>query len=392
MEEKLTTKQKLFLDTVLSGENIFLTGKAGTGKSFIVKKAMDVLKEENIKFVALAPTGVAANNVKGQTIHSLFALRPFGVLDFDACNYLRGDKREMIDKVEVIFIDEVSMLRPDVLDGINWTLRKNGCGSLSEKQIIFVGDLKQLPPVLDDNTRSVLLDRYDSCDFTGAEIYPELDITKIELDEVLRQSDNDFVDHLNIIRDGKKSEYFRQFVTENKKGIVLAPHNVTVDKYNRDGLSKIDSKEIKFKADIEGKISFNDVNVDPDIVVKNGAKIMYLVNSKNNNLFNGAIGEFLDRDGKYFIKIGNVEYSLERKEFTKKEYVYDSVSDSLKLRDVGWIRQYPIKLAYALSIHKSQGLTFDEVTIDLSRPCFSKGQMYVALSRVTTPGGLNIIV
>jgi ATP-dependent exoDNAse (exonuclease V) alpha subunit len=334
METTLTQKQDYFVGCIKEGYNIFLTGKAGTGKSFAIKEAMDVLKKMGKKYVAVAPTGVAANNVKGQTIHSLFSIKPFGVADFESCNWLNSEKRRILEKVDVIFVDEVSMLRPDVLDAMNWTLLKSKCKGLKDKQIIFVGDLKQLPPVLDQNTRSVLEYTYKGYEFYNAKIYEKLEVKTIELDEVLRQSDNEFIDNLNIIREGKKSEYFRRFVSDNPTGIVLAPHNATVKKYNEEGLSKIDSKEIVFTAEVEGKITFNDFNVEPEVTVKHGAKIMYLKNSKNNNLFNGAIGEFVDKNGQYFIKIGGVEYSIKQEEFNKKEYVYDELTDSLKLRTV----------------------------------------------------------
>lgn len=390
-ELTLSAKQQEFVTLVEMGKSVFLTGKAGTGKSFVVKRIIETLKEQKKKFVAIAPTGVAANNIGGQTIHSLFQIPPFGVLKYEACNFMRGEKRKLLDAVETIFIDEISMLRPDILDGMNWTLIKNGCKGLQTKQIIFIGDLKQLPAVLDDNTRSVLYSQYKGEEFFYADIYKELNVTDIELDEVLRQSNDDFINALNNIRDGEKNEYFRQFVGTDPKGIILAPHNTTVARYNKEGLDKIDSPEITFTAGVTGNAKAEDFNLESIITVKEGAKIMYLVNSKNNPLVNGTLGTFTKKEDNYFIHVQGVDYKLEPVELTKKEYVFEKRTNSLELREIGTIRQFPIKLAYALSIHKSQGLTFEEVTVDLTRPCFQKGQMYVALSRVTGPEGLRII-
>lgn len=387
----LTAKQNFFLDKVASGENLFLTGKAGTGKSTIVKEALDRLKSAGKKVVAIAPTGVAANNIEGQTIHSMFNLVPFGVLDFETCQFLSPAKKSLLRKVETIVIDEVSMLRPDTLDAIHYTLKKNGLVGLDKRQVIFVGDLKQLPPILNDNTRSVLYQKYDGDTFIFAEIYEKLNVQLVELDEVVRQTDEEFIEALNIVRDGGKAEYFRRFVSKEPTGIVLAPHNATVKAYNEKGLAAQGGEMLKFIADITGTAKPEDFNLEHEIRVKDGCKIMYLVNSQENPLRNGTLGTFVAGKGKYFIQVGGVKFALNRVELTKKEYVYDKASDSLQLRELGKIEQFPFKLAYALSIHKAQGLTFDEVTIDLSLPVFQKGQMYVALSRVRTPQGLKIL-
>ena len=389
----LSKGQEFFLSTVKAGENAFLTGKAGTGKSYVVKEAMRILKEAGKKVAAIAPTGVAANNVGGATIHSLFALPVFGVCKYEFCAYLKSEKRELLKAIDCFFIDEVSMLRPDILDGIHWTLLKNGCeGGLTSKQVVFVGDLKQLPAPINDNMRSVLFMDYNGEEFYNSFIYSKLNVKDVELQDVLRQSDEAFISALNTVREGNKSEYFRQFVGTEKKGIILAPHNSTVERYNIDGLAQINEPEIIFNAKVTGNVKATDFNVDEVIKVKQGAKIMYLANSKDAPLVNGTIGQFITCEGCYYIRVGNVDYALKTMEFTKKEYVLNKDKSALELQELGKIEQYPFKLAYALSIHKSQGLTFDEVTVDLSRPCFAKGQMYVALSRVTSPNGLRILI
>lgn len=388
----LTTNQKEFLERALMGENIFLTGKAGTGKSFIVRHMMDELKLAGRSVVAVAPTGIAANNIEGQTIHSLFRLNPFEVLNFELCNFLNPNTKQLLRKVDTIVIDEISMLRPDVLDGIHLTLKKNGLKGLEKKQVIFVGDLKQLPAILDDNTRAVLYETYNGDTFDEAFIYAQLNVKTIELSEVLRQTNEEFINNLNVIREGGKSPYFKRFVSSEARGIILAPHNSTVQMYNEAGLKAQDGEVHTFTAVVEGGAKPEDFRLEREIRVKEGCKIMYLVNSRENPLRNGTLGTFHVKGKQYFIRVGKVDYPLEKTILSKKEYVYNKQKDALELQEKGSITQYPFKLAYALSIHKAQGLTFEEVTIDLSRPCFQKGQMYVGLSRVKTPEGLRIIV
>lgn len=389
---KLNKNQQKFIDIALEGKNVFLSGKAGTGKTTVTRELIKRLKKSGKRVAVVAPTGIAANNAGGATMHSTFSLKPFGVLNFDECNFVKSEKRRVLSAIETIIIDEVSMLRPDHLDAINWTLLKNGCGSLLDKQVIFVGDMKQLPAVLNDNTRSVLMRTYEGDKFFDAKIYPQLNVTMVELDEVVRQSDTEFINALNIIRDGGKSDYFRSFVgTKPNDGIILAPYNEMVQKYNEQGLSKLTTDEFTFKAEVHGNLKADDFNLESVIKVKNGAKIMYLINSKDAPLVNGTIGTFASYKGNHYIQVNGIDYKLEEVEFTKKEYVLNEEGTDLELRDIGSIKQYPFRLAYALSIHKSQGLTFDEVTIDLSRPCFMEGMLYVALSRVRSPEGLRIL-
>jgi len=386
-----TKKQQLFIEKAIAGENLFLTGKAGTGKSYIVKQLTKKLTASNIRYIIVAPTGIAANNVDGVTIHSQFSIYPNGVLNFEKCKFVKEEKREVLRRATTIIVDEVSMLRPDLLDAMHYTLKKNGLAGLDERQIIFVGDLAQLPPILDDNERSVLYETYNGDRFSHAKIYKRISPITIELDEILRQSNEEFIHALNIVREGGKSSYFKQFVTDKPSGIILAPHNVTVKKYNDEGLRKQTGEEHVFDAIIDGECKPEDFNLERQVRVKDGCKIMYLVNSEDNPLRNGTLGIFRHERDQNFIQVGNVKYALNKVIQSKKKYIHNEKLDILELREIGSIEQIPIKLAYALSIHKSQGLTFDEVTIDLTIRCFQPGQLYVALSRVRTPEGLKII-
>lgn len=392
----LSEDQQEFINAVNQGHNIRLNGKAGTGKSFVTRLAMDALKSQGKRIAALAPTGIAANNIQGATLHTTFSLRPFGVLDYEACNFVKEMKRYVFKNMDVIIIDEVSMLRPDILDALNWTLIKNGCGSLADRQIILIGDMKQLGIVADDNMLSVMLQKYGGKSFEHADIYPRLHFKSIELNQIQRQSDPDFIEALNTVREGQKHEYFKQFLKTETRGMILAPHNATVQKYNTVGFNSVEGETYVFDAIVEGKANVADFSLDPQVRVKDGCKIMYLVNSKNNPLVNGTLGVFRVKanampEERYWIEVSGVEYSLQTVKFTKNEYVFNPVTNALELTELGSIEQMPIKLAYALTIHKSQGLTFDEVTVDLTLPCFAEGQLYVALSRVKTPEGLTII-
>lgn len=402
-----TKKQTEFLTAVEMGRNIYLSGFAGTGKSTIAVEAMSRLTQAKRKFVAIAPTGRAANNINGQTAHSFFRINPYGCnISFDDCNFVNKGILQVMKKAETFFLDEASMFRADIIDCMHMTMIKNGLSNgMKGKQIIFIGDLGQLPPIASDNERSILMKKYEGITFLDAEITKQLQLQHIDLNEIVRQNDREFIDALSIVRAGGKAPYFRQFVNKEPSGVILAPTNSIVNAYNEEGLQKQEGEVLTFNSEIDGNLKPEDYSLESQIRVKNGCKIMYLVNSKDNPLRNGTIGEFNSRldvknyeDGnnkeelKLFFRIGKTEWPIEKYTAHKKEYVYDSKADELKLVDKGSITQYPFKLAYAMTIHKSQGMTFDDMTIDFRQGCFQKEQYYVALSRATGPKALRIIL
>jgi ATP-dependent exoDNAse (exonuclease V) alpha subunit len=404
-----TKKQIEFLTAAEMGRSIYLSGKAGTGKSTVAIELMERFRKAKIKFIAVAPTGRAATNIEGETIHSMFRIDPHKIVkDPEECNFINKAKMQVLRNAKVIFIDEGSMCRSDLVMSMHYTLIKNGVAKgLKGKQTIWIGDMKQLPPIASDNERSILLELYEGITLFDAPIMKDISLLQIDLDEVVRQSDIEFIESLNIVRDGGKAGYFRQFVTKEPHGVILAAKNETVNRYNEEGLSGLQGKEYIFDAVYEGNVKTTDFNFDARVKVKNGAKIMYLVNSKDNPLRNGTLGELVIKENpnltivtdpdnpkpyvELFFKYNSTEWPIELYTAKKQEYVYNKEKDEFELKDKGSITQYPIRLAYAITIHKAQGMTFDKMTADL-RGAFMREQYYVALSRATGPQALKIII
>lgn len=404
IKSTLTSGQLDFVNQAMEGKSIFLQGKAGTGKTHALSAFKKIIEIKNSysnqfgynkkRYVTCAPTGIAAINADGSTVHSMFSLPLYDLTDFRKLNFMSSIKREVLQKTDIIIIDEVSMLRCDVLDAMNMTMAKNRIGHLTDKQVIFIGDMKQLPVVANDNDKAILMQNgYEDFSFLGSSVITKIDLTHIELTEVKRQNDLEFIEALNLVREGAKSPYFRQFITNETKGVILCPTNIQVNRHNDAGLQNQDGELHIFEAQYDGICKPTDFNLEKTIRVKVGSPIMYLKNGNETSILrNGTLGTFcIRKSGGYAIKVGSIEYDLQKFDEEKKEYVYNKEIDEIELKVVGSCKQYPFKLAYSISIHKSQGLSFDEATIDLSTKCFADGQLYVALSRVRTPKGLNII-
>lgn len=389
---KYTPSQEEFYRRAMKGESLFLQGRAGTGKTFISEEVIRDLRDEGRGVVVVATSGIAAVNIGGQTIHSLFQINPYTIGDMQSAANLSKFKKSLLKRVDTIVIDEVSMLRPDVLDSIDYTLKRNLLGSLSSYQVIFIGDLKQLQPIYSDEEKVIITRRYGSLSFKDAISYKHLNPTEIELDEIVRQDDIDYIKALEVVRNGGSSEYFSIFESQTPSGVILAPHNATVDYYNTESLNRLEGKERIVVGETKGKFNPKEFIAEEKLVLKDGASVMHLINKPESGLVNGTLGTLKIEGNKYYFinSEDGTETLIERHEFKKIRYVLGDDGE-IKEEVIASLKQFPIKLAYAITINKSQGLTFDKMTLDLTRECFADGQEYVALSRVRKPSGLTII-
>lgn len=401
-------KQLIYDKVVKEGKSCFITGEAGTGKSYLVNHLIEGLyqkygKNSNSVFLC-ATTGIAAVNIGGTTLNSAFSFFMPAVGNLNYPSSWTDDKKNTMENLSVLIVDEVSMLRCDTLDFIDELLVYNIGRGLNSIQLILIGDMKQLPPVVKQEDISELLDQYPQCrDNTGGKNHKfgwhkshfyARNKSKFEifsLKEVFRQRDADFIEALNAIRNSKKTNYFRNYVKE-PKGVFLASTNNTVSEFNKTELAKIKSKEFVYEASIEGNYNPNDFLFEKTLIVKDGCKVMYLSNSQG--LYNGMCGELKIKAPQnnsqgakaslFFVQSNGTETLLQVEEKQKVKY-----NDKGELVGDSKISQYPIKLAYAITIHKSQGLSLDEVTVD-ERKMFASGMFYVALSRAKNPEKLYL--
>lgn len=408
----LKPKQKQALDLLKKGHNVFLSGEAGTGKSFVIEQFIDYLKERNIKYVVGAPTGLAALNVNGITLHRMFGLST-NILDTNAT-------MKNVEEAEVIIIDEISMCRKDIFQKIvrailrfenpieEFSLKKEA-KVCRKKQIVVVGDFFQLPPVLTDADLKIVnehkefgikLSKDDVYAFQCKE-WEKLKFKNIVLDEVVRQSDKDYIDNLNMIRRGDKNglEFIenKSKKTKTRNAIYLCSKNKDAEQINTSNLEKIKNKEYIYWAEENGEVKAEDRATQKCLKLKKGARVMSLVNIKE-DVANGMIGTITDLSSKsVIVKFDNgiehefKKYKWEIKGF-KKEKVKNKegqVEERAVVAEVGTFEQIPLKLAWAITIHKSQGQTYEAV--NLNPDCFCEGQLYVALSRAKDLKKLHLI-
>jgi ATP-dependent DNA helicase PIF1 len=401
-----------------------LTGDAGTGKSTLIRKFIEANQGE---CVVLAPTGIAAVNIGGQTIHSFFHF-PGRPIAYNAVKWLNlslpGDemKMDIIKKAKYFIIDEVSMVRSDLMDQIEWFFYKNfSYGPIfAGKKLIMVGDLDQLPPVVKEGPeREMISARYKSefffhaaCWNPSSERHASFEVVK--LTKVWRQSDPVFVKLLNDIKTNKISPFdidnlnrrcYKDGTLKPEDGIVLCSTNAIANEINAEMLSRLEEKEIILHGEIKGSFNEKDCTVEKVITLKIGCRVMVMVNSRgidrSDTYMNGEIGvleglnyneSFEGEEGGFSLKIkldnGNIVY-VGKNEFESIEYTYNKADDKISHNKTGTFIQYPVKVAYAITVHKSQGQTFDKVIVDLGeRGAFAHGQTYVALSRCRSLDGL----
>ncbi len=385
-----------------TSKNVFITGRAGTGKSTLLSYFRNTTKK---KVVVLAPTGVAALNIKGQTIHSFFRFKPNITLEQVKRLHFRDDKSNTYKELDAIVVDEISMVRADLLDCVDAFLRLNGPRAdraFGGIQMVFIGDLYQLPPVVTGTEKQVFSSLYESPYFYSARAFDSLDMEFVELEKVYRQHDEGFVNLLNSIRNNSITEegldllnqrYMPEFQpSPDDFYVYLATVNKLADEINSRELAKLDSTLYTFAGSIEREFSAEYLPTAIDLGVKVGAQIMMVNNDAYGRWVNGSIGKITD-----IIRDGNGEYiivaelsgkTVDITPYTWEIFRFFAEEGQLQSEVIGRFSQYPLMLAWAVTIHKSQGKTFDKVIIDIGRGAFAHGQTYVALSRCTTLGGV----
>jgi GTPase SAR1 family protein len=417
--ENLLEAAAQFINTT-SG-HIFLTGKAGTGKTTFLKELKNVTHKS---LIVVAPTGIAALNAGGVTIHSQFLLPPVTFLPdrFLPEGFTEGGKflnqnvlarkhplnsarKQVLRSIDLLVIDEVSMLRADLLDAIDYRMkaaRGNFKQSFGGVQVLFIGDLYQLPPVVRNEEQSVLGNYYKSPWFYEAKALQADPPVYIELNKIFRQHDQEFIDVLNNLRNNNATvndiallnQHYKEpaEIKELKEVITLTTHNYKADEINKRELQNLTSKSHFFEAIVEGDFLESMNPVPQRIELKENAQIMFVRNdtSEQKKYFNGKLGIVKKiSEGNIFVELAGTHelYQLKRERWENKKYTVDTTTSDLDEEVVGSFEQYPVKLAWAITVHKSQGLTFDKAIIDVDQ-AFAGGQVYVALSRLRSLEGL----
>jgi len=402
-----------FFDLIeYTSRSVFLTGKAGTGKTTFLN---EFVKKTKKKHIVVAPTGIAAINAGGVTIHSMFGLplRTFlpttdridsslanNIIDLQQHFKYRKDKLKLLREVEVLIIDEVSMLRADVLDMMDFSLRfiRRNNQRFGGVQMLFIGDLYQLPPVVRDE--HVLKMFYNSPFFFDSLAIKDIPLLTIELTKVYRQTDQEFLEILNAIRDGDvanidfnhlNERYDPDFEAGEEPYVYLCSHNKMADDINQEKLKDIKVSPKSYEAKLFGEFKENQYPNEQFLELKIGAQVMFIRNdiSGEKKYFNGKLGEISSLDEneiKVILDGSEREITVKREVWEQKKYSLDT-DKNIKEEVLGSFEQFPIKLAWAVTIHKSQGLTFDKVIIDAGKS-FTAGQVYVALSRCRTLEGI----
>lgn len=395
-------QQKAFDLVAKTNTSLFITGKAGTGKTTFVKR---ILEEIDKNFLVLAPTGIAAVNVGGQTMHSFFgfpmqAIGPHTKLD------IIPEKKILLREIDTIIVDEASMVRSDMVDGMDRYLRMafNTNMAFGGKQVVFVGDLYQLPPVVKQGTADaeMLRDLYGPGTpfFYKAFVLKRMNLPKIEFIKVYRQSDEDFLSILNKMRNGEVStedlallnEHVGTEENDNDFSVTLTSYNYVAEKINEEKLDDIEEEEFIYHAEIVDEFKKNDAPVPEYLRLKIGAQVIFCRNNPRAGYMNGTIAKIaaLEED-KIIAKLENGnEIEVHRVSWENTRSQYNCETRKMESCVIGSFSQYPIKLAWSITIHKSQGMTFDRMHFDLSRGTFQAGQAYVAISRMRSLNGLTL--
>jgi hypothetical protein len=372
---------------------LFITGKAGTGKSTLLQ----YFRAKTKKNVAvLAPTGLAAINVQGQTVHSFFRFPSKTITEFDI-RKLYGVK--WLKKLDTIIIDEVSMVRADVMDGIDQSLRLNRRSKqpFGGVQMIFFGDLFQLPPIVRNDDEAWQEAGYETPYFFSAKVFQETHPALIELGHIHRQRDPHFIDILNAIREKNIGHHLLSalnqraisITNEGDSHIILTTINDKARRINEERLSRLSTKLFTFDAGVRGEFEPKDFPTDEQLRLKAGAQVMFIKNDADKRWVNGSLGKVirLSTDGAV-VEVEGEMHEVEVETWDRVVYRFNEEEGKVQTKVLGTFQQLPLKLAYAITIHKSQGQTFDRAIIDLDQGAFAHGQTYVALSRCRALDGL----
>lgn len=394
-------QQKAYELIAQTHSSFFLTGKAGTGKTTFIRRVQEEVPKT---FLVLAPTGIAAIIAGGETIHSFFGF-PTEVLVEDKVWRLNPDKVKMIRKVDTIIVDEVSMVRCDVIDAMDRALRAVMSSSqpFGGKQMIFTGDLFQLEPVLQSGLDAdIIMDEYDTDKpyFFKAHVFRNMTLPAIEFVKVYRQEDQEFLTILNNIRSGiieksdmdRLNERVQSIENSEEMVITLSPYNKKVREINDTRLAAIKSPSYTYEAVITGEFKPERSPVDSTLELKEGAQVLFCRNDSSKRWVNGTLGTVVQlADDSIFVRTSEGKrFKVDPVTWEAYRYEYSREKRKLEKTCVGTFTQYPLKLAWAITVHKSQGMTFDKMVFDLTRGVFTPGQLYVALSRVKSLDGLYL--
>ena len=413
------TQNKEFQDALnliqYTRQSVFLTGKAGTGKSTFLKYICANTKK---KHVVLAPTGIAAINAGGSTLHSFFKLPFYPLLPDDPNFSLQRGRiheffkytkphRKLLEELELVIIDEISMVRADIIDAVDRILRvysRNLREPFGGKQILLVGDVFQLEPVVKGDEREILNRFYPTPYFFSARVFNQIDLVSIELQKVYRQTDATFVGVLDHIRNNTvgatdlqllNTRYGTQIEeSEADMYITLATRRDNVDHINDKKLAELPGEPVTFSGEITGDFPESSLPTSQELVLKPGAQIIFIKNDFDRRWVNGTIGIISGFDPfeetLYVITDDGKECDVKRESWRNIRYKYNEEKKQIEEEELGTFTQYPIRLAWAITIHKSQGLTFSRAVIDFTGGVFAGGQAYVALSRCTSLEGIQL--
>ncbi|HBQ49827.1 ATP-dependent DNA helicase [Hyphomonas atlantica] len=377
--------------------NLFLTGRAGTGKTTMLRKFLAGAGE---KAIVLAPTGVAAMNAGGQTIHSFFKFPPRLIEPTDI-KRLRSTR--LVKAIDTMIIDEISMVRSDMLDAIDKSLKLNRASKrpFGGVRMILSGDLHQLPPVVSGQETPILRERYGGSYFFNAPAFKDAEFSLLALKHVFRQAEPRFLALLGALRTGRVTPNdeavlrglvsSKSAVEASETHVVLTPNNANAYRINQARLEGLNTRSQIFEADVQGQFEEKAFPTEADLELKEGARVMLIKNDPEGRWVNGTLATVAGFSGsRVIVEIDDHVYEIEPTAWEKYRYELDPETKKVKREVVGTFKQMPLRLAYAVTIHKAQGLTLDKVFIDFDSGMFAHGQAYVAFSRARSLDGLSI--